>query len=158
MKQSILGLVLCLLCGSGLAQNVPFEAVRIADALGESGWQSVEQALPVLISGLQNQLKTEGATEKASTVLSTEIRRSLTRDNVVRAIAQGLTDKFSEAELKELSAFLQSKLGRRYLQFIKDSASDQKYLAPILKQACDAATSQLDLFERGSINGTCGRF
>jgi hypothetical protein len=156
--KKILGFVFCLLCCSGWAQNTSAEAARLADTLTENSWKAFEQLLPTVKAVRQSQLKTEGATEKASAALSSELGRFFTRENFSRVEAQFLADSFTEAELKEMSAFFQSQLGQKYLHFDGGSAFDKKYFEPMLKQACDAAIAQLDPLDRGSINRSCGRF
>ena len=158
MKKSILGLVFCLFCCSASAQSVSAEAVRLANTLSGNSWQAFEQVMSTVIAGLQSQLKTAGATEKASAALSLELTRTFNRENFIRITAQSYVDSFSEAELKEINAFFQSQLGQKYLHSDEDGASAKKYFEPLLKQACVAATTQLDPSDRNSIEGACGRF
>ena len=84
------------------AQSVSFESVRLADALTESSWPTLERSMPLLISGMRSQFVANGADETASRVLSEEIRRNLTRENLSKALASRLTERFSEPEMKEL--------------------------------------------------------
>jgi hypothetical protein len=61
-------------------------------------------------------------------------------------------------EIKELSAFLQSAAGKKYLQLNKDLSTDPSFVAPMLRQACEASARQLNDYERGTIARACGQF
>jgi hypothetical protein len=72
-----------------------------------------EKVIPTLMSGFQNQLRQGGMTDNASRALAEEFGRSLTKENVSRVIAQALSERFTEDELKELAALRQTPLGVR---------------------------------------------
>lgn len=140
------------------AQNVSFESVRIAESITQTTWDSVEKSLPTLALGLESQFRASGATEKASKVFAEEMKRSMNRENLTKALAQMLTESFNSDELAELAAFVQSKVGKKYLELSKEMGTNPKHIFHILRLACAAANAQLGTIDRGSISSACSRF
>ena len=97
MKRIAAALILFSVSSVAVTQTVSYESVRLSDLFLDSSWKTLEQSLPPLMLGLESQLKTGGATEKASKVLTEEIRRAVTRENLSKSIAQALTEKFTGA-------------------------------------------------------------
>lgn len=140
------------------AQPVAFESVRLADTILESGWSTVEQSLPLIISGIEAQLKANGVTERAARVFGEELRLSMSRDNLSKVYALAVTAKFTPEEIREVSTFLQSKSGLKYLSLSKDFAANPAFSQPIAKQACNAAAQRLDSgTDRSSLSSVCSR-
>ena len=96
MKHFFAAVSLALFSSISAAQVVTYESVRLADMLIEGTWQTMEQSFPAMITGLESDLRSGGATERASKVLAEETRRTLTRDNFTRFIAQALSEKLNE--------------------------------------------------------------
>ena len=139
------------------AQPVSFDSVRLADAIMASNWSSVEQALPTLIAGLESQMRASGVSERASKVFGEELRQSMSQDNLSRVIATVVTAKFTPDETRELSAFLQSKVGQKYLSINKDFSANPAYFGPIIKQACNGAVQRLQTTDKSSMSSICSR-
>ena len=158
MKSILTAFFFSLVSGLAPAQNVSYEAVRVADMLTDSGWQNLEQTLPALISAMEARLRVDGATEKAARVFGAEVKKSMNRDAVAKAMAVAITKRMSSEEVKELAAFLQSGAGSKYLQMQKDILADASLVAPMLRQACEASARQLNDVERGTISATCSKF
>lgn len=158
MKQLVTAFALSTFLSSASAQYVSFESVRLAEFMASNTWQSLEQSLPIITSGFEAQLKSNGVTEEASKVLAEEFRRSMTQENMTRALAQMLTESFSNEEIKDLNLFMQSKLGQKYLQINKEMSNNVKMMTPIFRQTCISANSQLSSLERSSIAKFCSHF
>ena len=140
------------------AQPVSFDSVRLADTLMESSWSSLEPILPVVIAGIENTLKTNGFTEHASKVYGEELRRIMSKDNFSRAVAVTVTAKFSPEEIRDISVFLQSKVGLKYLSLNKELASNTEVLLPLVKQACRSTVERLkSAADQTSMRDTCAR-
>lgn len=153
-------LIICLLgvASSVAAQPVAFDSVRLADTIMETGWSTLEQALPLLISGFESQLKAGGVTESGARIFGEEFRRSLTKDNLSKAYAVAVTAKLSPEEIREVNGFLQSKTGQKYLSLSKELASNPAFVKPIVKQACGGAMQRLDAgADRSNIAGMCNQ-
>ena len=155
MKHFFAAVSLALLSSISAAQVVTYESVRLADMLIEGTWQTMEQSFPAMITGLESDLRSGGATERASKVLAEETRRTLTRDNFTRFIAQALSEKLNEGELREIGAFLNSGAGQKWLRMSNDISASLKFLLPMVRQACDAANRQLSASDRGSLSKAC---
>ena len=158
MKTILRTLILLALLSACAAQTVSFEAVRLADTMLETGWPTMQNSLPVIISGMQSQLRTAGVTEQASKAYGEELVRSMTRDNLAKWYAQALTDSMSETELREIGTFLRSSVGQKYTKFNNDLAKGGEHFKPILKQACLAANERLSSTDRSSLSRTCGTY
>lgn len=155
----ILASITLVAASAASAQSVAYDSVRLADALIESNWSSVEQALPLILAGLESQLKANGVTERASKVFGEELRQSMNRENFSRVFAVAVSAKFTPEEIRELTVFLQSKIGQKYASLTRDLAANPAYIAPIAKQACDGAVRRLDPgADRMSMSNICSRF
>lgn len=140
------------------AQPISIEAARLADTFIEHTWPSQQKAIPLVIAGLQSQLKATGVNESATKVFGEELIRSMTKDNMSKMLAQGLTEVMSEAEQKEINAFLLTKTGQKYLKFSNDLTVNNQYTMTMLKQACVASNARLGSSDRSSIVGICGSY
>ena len=150
----------CLLFFAGFAhsQNVTFEAFKIADLVMAGTWKnSEENILPAIIQKIEADLKAGSATDKAAKVMSEEMRKAFCKDNLTRAVAQIVSTTMSIEEQKQALGFFQSAAGQKYLAIAGGGNDAVQFLLPIVKQACSAANAQLGFFERGSLNGFCGR-
>jgi hypothetical protein len=139
------------------AQALTYEAVRLSEAFLEATWATQEQAKPIIISGLEAHLRQSGASDKVSTVFSRELAKALNRDNVGKAVAAFLSQALTVEETRDLSAFLQSSLGRKYLALSRDMSTNATYLGQLVKPACEATRLELSASERRSIEAVCGR-
>ena len=142
------------------AQGVSFEAFKITDLMMSSTWENLEQnILPAVVQKLESDLKTGSATEKSAKVFSEEVHRAFSKDNFSKAFAQILASKLSIDEQRQTLAFLQSGAGRKYMEISSGKGNEiMQAMMPIMKQACDAANAKLGIFERGTLNGICGKF
>nr|WP_315192456.1 hypothetical protein [uncultured Albidiferax sp.] len=140
------------------AQSVSFESVRLADTIMESGWSAVEQSLPLMISGFEAQLKAGGVTERAARVFGEELRLSMSRDSMSKIYAIAVSAKLSPQEIREVSTFLQSKSGLKYLSLNNDFAANPAFIQPIAKQACNSAAQRLDSgTDKSSLSSICSQ-
>ena len=155
MKSMLRLLLVFGLLSACAAQTVSYESVRLAETFIATTWQGTEAALPLLASGIQAQFKGAGASEAASRIFAEEVRRGLTKDNLTKAMAQAITNNFTEVEQRELAAFAQSTLGQKFLQFNRDATSNPKYIAPILKAACTTTLERLSAPDRSTIANLC---
>lgn len=158
MKNMLRLLLLFGLLSACAAQTVSYESVRLAEMFISTTWKSTEAALPVLASGIQAQFKGAGASDAASKVFAEEVRRSLNKDNLTKAMAQAITNNFTDVEQRELAVFVHSTLGQKFLEFNKDATSNPKYYAPILKTACTTALQRLSAPDRSTIASLCNQF
>lgn len=138
------------------AQTLSFDSVRLADILLEATWPSTEKSIPLLVTGLKSQLVAGGTPDGPSRVFSEELQRGMTRENMSRYLAPVLSETFSDAEMKELLAFMRSPLGQKYLRMNND-ISGNRFIEPIAKQACGAAQKRLSTSEYSSLASICGR-
>ena len=154
-KVSVLLLFIC--CFAPLAarsQAVTFDSVKIAETLIAANWVQLEGILPVIFTSLETDLKSGGATEKASKIFTDEIRKLMSREGVTRAYSQLIAAKLNADEQRETLTFMNSTAGQKYLALSKQSASEE-FLLPMVKQACAGANPQLGFFDRGSLNRMC---
>lgn len=157
--KTLLAIACCFCLGNPAhAQNTSFDAVKISELVISNSWENVSTALVALFQKLESDLVAKGTPERAAKVLAEEARRSLTQDNMSRATAQLISEKMTPEEQKETLAFLQSNSGRKFLILSKPDDTDRRFVASMLKQACDAANRQLNDAERGSIKGACSPF
>lgn len=145
----------CCVAGPCLAQSVSFESVRLAEILVEGTQQSMDQALPIVVAGMEAELRKRGATERATLVLSQELRGVFTRENVTKDMATFLSQRLSPAEAKDLAAFLQSSLGRKYVQLSKAASDGTSLSRRLIEQACEAAIGKLDREDSKGLAGMC---
>jgi len=145
-------------CAWAPAQPVSPDALRIAELLAGANWQSLERSIPLLTAGMEAKLKASGLGDQLSKVFAQEVEHSMTRENVTRAIARGLSDSFSGDELKQLDGFWTSPLGQRYIAFQQQLMANPKFMSPILKQACASAGKQLEGADRDTLNAICAKF
>lgn len=141
------------------AQSISFEAFKISDLLMSATWENTAQnLLPALMQKLESDLKADSATEKAAKVLTEEVRRAFSKDNFSQAFAQMIAGKLSIDEQRQTLAFLQSRAGGKYMEIMGGQGKEiMQAILPLFKQACNAANSKLGIFERGSLNGACGK-
>jgi len=142
---------------SASAQTVSFESVRLADAMLNTTWPGMEASLPLIISGFKGQLKSGGASERASEVLSEEFQRNNTKENFAKSLALLLSESFSEAELKELAAFLLSPVGQRYLRLNSDAMKSPRFVLSMFNDACLTSARRLTASEWASIASICDK-
>lgn len=111
--------------------------------------------MPVMMAGLQANLKQQGASDGAAQVLVEEIRQQVTKEAFTAVMAEEISRSFSESELRELHSFLVSPLGKKYLEFgAKWSVDGQRFL-PLVKRACNASKARLKPFDWGTLNRFC---
>lgn len=140
------------------AQPVSFESVRLADTMLEANWKTIEQSLPLITAGVESHLRTNGMSERASKILSEEIRRSLNKENLSKAIAAAATVKLTTEEIVETTKFLLSVAGRKYLS-LNSELTSQDYARPMFRQACVAALRRVEGdLEQASMNNACKGF
>ena len=148
-----------LVTGCAYAQNVSYDAVKFAETWVNSSWEEgMGKAWPSISLQMETQFKENGVSDQATKIWMEEFRRSFTKENFSRALAPALTEKFSPDELKELSTFIGSNLGKKYLQLNSTLSTDPRFIALFLKQTCDATKSRLALNSRGNIDRVCGNF
>ena len=138
------------------SQSITYEAVRLSEIFLDSTWSSQEQSIPLLIAGIEAQLRQAGASERVATVFPRELKRSLNRDNLGKAFAAVLSQQLTSDESKDLIAFLQSSLGRKYLSLSKEITNSPAFSAQLFKPACDQVTSQLSSSEKVVLQSFCG--
>ena len=159
MKSFLKILASLLFTSCAFAQSVSYDAVKTAESWVNSSWEEeMGKAWSAMSLEMERQFKENGVSDQASKIWVEELRRSFTKENFSRALAPALTEKFNPDELKELNTFIQSNLGKKYLRLNKDLSSDPRFIAPFLKQSCDATKSRLGLFNRGNIDRVCGNF
>jgi hypothetical protein len=138
------------------AQQASVESVRLADVLIEASWPTMNQMMPVVIAGLAAQIRAGGKATPASEVFIEELHKAfLDRDTVARGLAVALSQQYSTQELLEITAFMQSPTGRKYLQFSTDPRATTAFIAPVLKQACERARPRLGDAGRAELNPVC---
>lgn len=138
------------------AQQASLESIRLADVLVEASWPTMVQMMPVIIGGLTAQVRASGKATPASEVFIEELRKAfMDRDAVARGLAVALAQQYSTQELLEISAFMQSPTGRKYLRFSSDPRATTAFIAPVLKQACDLARPRLSAAEQVELNSVC---
>lgn len=153
-------LVGILSCGSvSHAQSIPFESFKIADIVMTSGWENMEKnLLPGVLMKLESDLKAGSATNNAAKVFVEEFRSVFGKDNFTKATAEVIAKKMTIDEQRQTLTFLQSEAGRKYGELSGGKGDEMlQAIVPMLKQACQAANAKLGLFDRGSLNSTCGR-
>jgi hypothetical protein len=136
-----------------MPQPITYEAVRLGEILVESGWSSLKAALPFLASGLSAQLRVAGVSEQAASALSREFSRAMTRESVGKAYALLISQQLTPDEARDLAAFLQTALGKKYLHM--DLASNRSVVKPILRSICDSAIASLAAPEARELRGAC---
>ena len=157
MKRAIATALFAAVSGYAGAQNVSYEAMRLADLITESTWEATAQTIPLILAGAENQLRTASISEKAAKIFVAELRKTANRENITKALALTLSAKFSAQEAKDLAVFMQSELGRKYLDMSKDLATTSAYFMPIVKQACVSTVQQLSDSERQTTARICDR-
>ena len=143
---------------NSIAQNVSYDAVQLSNVLIEKSWKATEVAIPTLLLGVKAQLEKGGATKESSRVLVEELQKSFTKENFGRGFAKVLSEKFSAEELRQISEFLASPVGKKYFELFGSEEQGLKVIEFILKSACDASKEKLSFFDRGSINSVCRGF
>jgi hypothetical protein len=136
------------------AQSVTFESVKIAETLVAANWAQLEPIFQVVFSTLETNIKSAGATENASKVFVSEMQKAINKEGVAKEYAKLIAAKFSAEEQRELFVFLNSGTGQKFLALSRQSSTDE-FMAPMVKQACAGANSQLGFFDRGSLNRLC---
>jgi hypothetical protein len=136
------------------AQQVAFESVRIAETLADSALPELEKAIPVLISGLESQLKAGGLQERTARLFGEELRRALNRDNLARVLSQSLSEKLTADEMRQLNTFLLTSTGQKYLQLNRESTS-AKHWRPLVRQACEVVIPRSEAADRSKIADLC---
>lgn len=131
-----------------------FESVRLADALAEHTWPTLEAALSPLFLGLEAQLRRNGTPDRASSVFVHELRKVFSRDNITKAMAAALNEKLNADETRELATFMQTRAGQKYLQ-LNTELTKPRYFLPMVKQACENASSQLSASEHAGLGSAC---
>lgn len=138
------------------AQQASLESIRLADLLIEASWPTMNQMMPMVIAGFTAQVRASGKATPASEVFIEELRKAfLDRDTVARGFAVALSQQYSTQELLEITAFMQSPTGRKYLRFSTDPRATTAFIAPVLKQACDLARPRLSAAEQAELNAVC---
>ena len=158
LRKFIFCIATVLLSFPASGQNISYEAYKLGEQFSAANWKSMEQSLPILITGLESQLRTGGATDRASKALAEQLRINMTQESFARLYAHVLSEKMSVEELKALHEFMQSAIGKKYLNLNNEMAGDLSYLRPLLRRSCEAANQQLSTFDRGSINSVCSQF
>ena len=80
----------------------------------------------------------------------------MSRENMSRAFATVLSEKLTEVELKDLAAFLVSPLGQKYLRVNNELSNAERFIVPMLREACQGAAARLSADDQRSIASTCG--
>lgn len=138
------------------AQQASLESIRLADVLIEASWPTMVQMMPMVITGLTAQVRSRGKASPASEVFIEELHKAfLDRDTVARGLAVALAQQYSTQELLEITAFMQSPTGRKYLRFSTDARATTAFVAPVLKQACDLARPRLGAADQAELNSVC---
>lgn len=156
-RQKVSVFLLSICCFAPLAarsQAVTFDSVKIAETLIAANWAQFEVVLPVMFTSLETDLKSGGATEKASKIFADEMRKLMSREGVTRAYSQLIAAKLNADEQRDTLTFLNSAAGLKYLALTKQSAAEE-FILPMVKQACAGANPQLGFFDRGSLNRMC---
>jgi hypothetical protein len=141
------------------AQDISFEALKIADSVASATWENFEKnILPVLTMRLESNLRAAGATEKAAKVFGEEIVTVINKDHFTQSYAQKIMENASIDEQKQMLTFLQSDAGQKLMAISTGRGMDMsKAFLPLLKKACYSADAKLESFDRGSLNGLCGK-
>ena len=158
MGRSLVSLILFMF-GFAHAQSVSFESFKIAEVVISTTWKNAEDnILPALILKIETDLKAGSATDKAARVMAEEVRKAFSRDNFTKVVAQSISAMMTADEQRQTLLFLQSSAGQKYLKIGGGESQEATQLVvALIKQACVAANAQLGFFERGSLNGMCGR-
>lgn len=157
MRTSLSVLLLAALPVVAPAQSVTYESVRLSELLLDETWSVQEQTIPTVIAALEAQLRQGGASDRVTTVFPREVRKALTRENIGKATAVFFSQKLSIEETRDLTAFMQSTLGRKYLSLSREMAGNSGFIAQILKQACSNSARELDASDRRALEPVCGR-
>ena len=67
-----------------------------------------------------------------------------------------ISRSLSTEEAKDLIAFLQSSLGKKYLQLAHEMTNSKGFTAQLFKPACEASAKQLDITEFKQLQSLCG--
>jgi hypothetical protein len=141
-----------------LAQNVSYDAARLANIVVEQSWPQFQQLLDTMKGGMISNLEKSGATKDASKVLTDEVLRGMNKSNLGRGYAQIITSEFTELETKQLLEFWSSPLAEKYNRVFISDKNLRGVMHVVMRDACNSANAQLSSVDRGSINSVCREF
>lgn len=136
------------------AQNVTFDAVKISELVVAKTWPQVEAVMPVLMSQLDQTMKSNGATEQATRVALEELRSAFNRDGMARVFAALITSQMSTEEQQETLRFLLSTAGNKYLQLSQKSGAAE-YGMPLINATCAKIRPRLSAGDLRSLAPFC---
>ncbi|MCB4359682.1 DUF2059 domain-containing protein [Quatrionicoccus australiensis] len=157
MKKLVLSFML-LVYGVIVFAQTQDDAAIAANAITEHSWKTTESSMPFVIANMENVIRNNGATENAAKALSAEVSKAFSRESITRILAENLRSELTVEELRELSAFVESSAGKKYLRINFETEATQKMLKPIMREACKAVNQQLGFFDRGSLHKICRDF
>lgn len=137
------------------SQAVSYESVKLADYFVQNTWESVQGSLPLMVAGVEHRLNGNGVSSEQSKAFANNLTKALSRDNFTKAIAQLLTKKLTPTEIVELTGFMQSNIGRKYLMINSEVAGDAKIFTPIFQQACDETKKGFESAARSNLDAFC---
>ena len=144
--------------GQVLAQNVSYEAFRLADIFVQSNWQAIDQSMPAISAMLEKQMTANGSSDDLPKLYAVKFRAALSRDNIAKVVAQLLTQKLTTQEITEVSAFMQTNAGKKYLGISSEFSKNTQLIVPIFQQACRDADLEVSAADKRGLRLFCNQF
>ncbi len=113
--------------------------------------------MPTVVAGIEAQLRATGTSEKFSKVFAAELGKAMNRESLTKAYAQVITNSMSVQDAKDITSFLQTSLGKKYLDLGQALSSNMNYVKPIFKEACLATIRQVGNIDKSMTTEQCER-
>lgn len=139
MKKFILMAVAVIATQSAVAQNVSFEAYKIADIFMNSSGQTVIMTMGMVAQKLEAEFVQKGVSTDAAQRFGRELK-GLTQTDYGKAYAALISEHYSADEQRTLLSFLESDLGKKYVNSSKPESPMTKAFGQVLtREVCKRA-------------------
>lgn len=139
MKKTILMVVAAISTQYAMAQNVSFEAYKIADVFMKSSGQTLTVMMPLLAQKLESEFLGKGVSADSAKRFGSELK-GLGPADFTKAYAVHVSENYSADEQRTLLNFLDSEVGRKYVASLNpESSMAQAIGQSLFREACKRA-------------------
>ncbi len=139
MKKQMTALVAAVTIHSAVAQSVSFEAYKIADISMASNGQTLIMAMGMIAQKLEGDFVQKGVSAEVAQRFGRELR-GMTPTDYARTYAALVSEHYSADEQRALLNFLESDLGKKYINSSKpDSPMTKAFGQTLTREVCKRA-------------------